>query len=180
MKKVLGISLFLFLSTSVWAGIGETKEEALKRYGEPTRWENKNTCAWYDNEDIPFWILFYTNESGKTVSGQISYKMPADREVANALVLRLLELHGEGRKWAPYRDSITESREDSTKYKRYGASAAHLHPGFLSRLSDKDQNWLLIATDEFTAYAKRLVALAEENKKQKKEAEIQRILNKLK
>ena len=90
--------------------LGETKEETIKRYGRPssrpgkeiTNSINTNECAYLDSKPY-FAVLFFPDKQGKLISGEICYLIPAeltdDAELLKPVILKLLDLNSEGKKW---------------------------------------------------------------------------------
>ncbi len=88
-----------------WASIGETKEEALKRYGEPT-WigckDAESTAIGITKAQVQGepdqTLTFYSNKEGKCILGEIEYS-PKDKENLETLKNRILEVNSDGKSW---------------------------------------------------------------------------------
>ena len=118
-------------STNIWVAIGQTQQETIKRCGDPSYWgkrDSSNTAqAVYFQTEPHFWITFFTDKEGKSIAGQISYQLPQElarnRTLAEPVILRLLEVHTDGRPWAEDATSERAKRLRRT-YRREGATAA--------------------------------------------------------
>ena len=144
MKTAYVTGLVLFCAASVWAGIGETKEEAIKRYGEPSKWDRDApstgrglTMAHFSKEQTTFKIYFYDNKAGKSISGAILYELPQDKKLREPLIKKCLEDNSDGKSWTLI--GGTGTKQDS--YTRDGAKASYFN-----------ENWLSISLSDFDVY----------------------------
>ena len=152
MKMACVAGLIVFCTAAgVWAGIGETKEEALKRYGEPGKWDRDALppagrgliIANYTVGTQPFKVYFY-DKGGKSLSGAVLYELPQGKELREAAVKKALDDNAGGKTWTVIKG--TETSHDS--YKRDGAKACYFK-----------EDWLSVSSSDFDAY------VSEANKK---------------
>lgn len=130
MRTLCVLTVVVSCAASAWAGVGETQEEAIKRCGEPSYWGKPaatNTAqAVYFKEEPHFWITFFTNKDGRSVAGQISYQLPRelaqDKQLAEPVILKLLEANAGGHPWTEDAASERMKRLKRT-YRREGATA---------------------------------------------------------
>ena len=144
MKTMCVAGLVMFCAASIWAGIGETKEEAIKRYGEPTKWERDApypgrglTIANYSKENPPYKVYFYDNKASKSISGAIVYELPQDKKLREPLIKKFLDANSDGKSWTATKG--TDTKQES--YTRDGAKASFFN-----------ENWLSISLTDFDVY----------------------------
>jgi len=139
------VGFVLACAASVWAGIGETKDETLKRYGEPSSWERDApspagrglTIACYTKENPTFKVYFFDGKSGKSTFGAIVYELPQDKKLRDPLIQKILSDHSDGKSWTTTKG--TETSHDS--YARDGVKASFFN-----------DNWLSLRSADFDAY----------------------------
>ena len=128
-----------------WASIGETKEEALKKCGEPT-WVTSRlpgsaelgiSVAQLHGEPAQR-LYFYTNKEGKCILGNIFY-FPKDQENTEDLKKRILDVNSDGKAW-----TLQPRKDNLKKYRRDGADA------FFS----DEKKWHGVTLDAFDVYCR--------------------------
>jgi serine/threonine protein kinase len=142
--------------TQSWAVIGDTKEEALKKYGEP-KWIACNdaestaigiTRAQVQGESDQI-LTFFTNEEGKCILGGIEYS-PKDKEKSETLKNRILEVNSDGKSWTFY----PGTSHGLPRYERDGA--------VVFVFSGKNQYF--VASSAYSSYCRTRKAELKQNK----------------
>jgi tRNA A-37 threonylcarbamoyl transferase component Bud32 len=113
-----------------WASIGETKEEALKKCGEPELipsmpdWTAMGvTVAEYPNGKPRYRHHYYTNRKGKSVLGAIYFYSWQTEKLTEPIIKQILKDNSDGKEWRVIKGAGTTL--DS--YSRDGVSAHYWH-----------------------------------------------------
>lgn len=149
---------------SVGVRLGETKEDAIRRYGDPSKnraefstSEVNTNQFFYTNNEPHFVISFYKSKKGKLISGRVTYILPkeilSDKNISQQYVHRILELNARGKKWI---------EENHSK-----------RPGKVYRCEDVEAYWpslsggryLIITLDEYSIYYEAAKEKIEREKK---------------
>ena len=126
-------------ASNAGARIGETSDEAAKRYGPPLdshAGAYSNTIARVYNKDgIRVEATFITSGSGKIVIGEIRYSLPKEmgqsNAVAKVVLLQLLDANAAGQQW-----DIQNNLPATQIYHRPGVTAT-LTPNLLTVTLDE-------------------------------------------
>ncbi len=103
MKTVTILIVATFLAGNALARLGETAEEASKRYGEPlfTKVESNSISRTYEKAEIGVGTTFFNDKTGKSVIGEISYLFPNGISPSNSLslIMQMLEANADKQHW---------------------------------------------------------------------------------
>ena len=150
MKTIGMVAIIMSCAATSFAGIGETREETIKRYGEPTYWSHdlakpanlssraprrrrtseqnstNATHAVYTKEEPNFWVSFFVAKDGRRIAGQITYRLPTElgrnADLAAPVIHKLLEANADGHPWTED-DAPEMSKRLRRTFQREGASA---------------------------------------------------------
>jgi hypothetical protein len=147
MMRIAGcVVVAALIASNAWARLGDTAQEAEKRFGPPERtWTNnavKTVSRSYTKGGMRIEAHFFRNKSGKTVIGRITYEQgrvkvnelpttPTTNATAQ-FFQKLLEANANGETWTTAQErhgvwEVTHERDSavslSQQYMRKGAKA---------------------------------------------------------
>jgi hypothetical protein len=100
MKSITMIMAVAIFAGNAIARLGETSEEAAKRYGEPLQSQNDTNAIIrsYEKNGIRIYATFFTSGSNACIIGQMNYSIPEGMSQSNstAMLLQLLEANADG------------------------------------------------------------------------------------
>lgn len=103
MKTATILIVAILLAGNALARLGETSEEASKRYGEPllSKVESNTVSRTYEKAGICIGTTFFNDRTGKSVVGEISYLFPTEISQSNSvpLIMQMLEANAGGQHW---------------------------------------------------------------------------------